>query len=182
MCWWCSWISPSCRDRVSWGHMVSFVGGCFFLIFLSVFGVFVGAVPIRGPWDVSSEIQFRFGVSVGGAVGFLPPWSRRVYFVRDILFSFFLVCHRIPGCSGVIWGCRPIFPSSREVGSEGLVLYLVWECFFRFSLVFYRIPEGAGGPWCRRGIIFRSAQSGCQVGVRFVIWECDFFRSLSSVV
>ena len=75
--------------------MVSFVGGCFFLIFLSVFGSFLDAVPIRGPWDVSSEIQFRLGVSVGGAVGFLPPcrecgvWSRRVYFVRDILFSVF---------------------------------------------------------------------------------------------
>jgi len=101
-------------------------------------------------------------------------------------FQFFLVCCRILGGSGVIWGCRPIFPSSRECGSEGRVVYLVWECLFRFSLAFYRIPQGAGGPWCRRGIIFRFVQSGCQLGVRFVggvfVWECSLFRSFSSVL
>ena len=41
----------------------------FFEFFSACFGGFVSAVPIHVAWDVFSEFQFRFRVSVGGAGG-----------------------------------------------------------------------------------------------------------------
>ena len=40
-------------------------------------GDFVGVVPIHVAWDVFSELQFRFRVSVGGAGG-LPSRAQSV--------------------------------------------------------------------------------------------------------
>ena len=57
-------------ENVSVGVIWCRSWGMFFLIFLSVFGGFVGAVPIDGVWDVFSESHFRFRVSVVGGGGF----------------------------------------------------------------------------------------------------------------